>query len=93
MLHYCFGIPGEEFSASKVEVRLVKLEEAAGADEHGLKSSLERCLWPLRRAALIRVPGPIGDEVKEAGRCKENRSGERAKSKGDNDMLQCVIIS
>lgn len=49
--------------------------------------------WPLRRAALIKVLGPIGDGANGAGRGRENKSGGGAESKGDNDMLQCVIIS
>lgn len=49
-------------------------------------------MWPLSRAALITVLVPIGDGVKEAGRGRE-KSGKRAKSKRDNDMLQCVILS
>lgn len=50
-------------------------------------------LWSLRRAALIRELGPIGDGANEADRGRENRSGGGAENKGDNDMLQCVIIS
>lgn len=52
-----------------------------------------KMLWPLRRAALIRVLAPIGDGANRAGRGRENKSGGGAESKGDNDMLQCVIIS
>lgn len=94
MLYYCFGIPGEGFSAPKVEVRLVKLDGMRtlhGADEDLFRS--RKMLWPLRRAALIRVLGPIGDGANEVGRGRENKSRGGAESKGDNDMLQCVIIS
>lgn len=68
-------------------------EEAAWSRRGSVKVRQRKMLWPLWRAALIRVLGPIGDGANEAAGGRENRSGGGAESKGDNDMLQCVIIS
>lgn len=68
-------------------------EEAARSRRGSVEVRLRKMLWPLRRTALIRVLGPIGDGANEADRGRENRSGGGAESKGDNDMLQCVITS
>lgn len=68
-------------------------EEAAWNRRGSVKVRPRKMLWPLRRAALIRVLGPIGDGANKADRGRENRSRRGAESKGDNDMLQCLIIS
>lgn len=68
-------------------------EEAAWSRRGAAGVRLREMLWPLRRAALIRALGPIGDGANEADRGRENSSGGGAEGKGDNDMLQCVIIS